>query len=82
MRLDPGRDAPLSWPQASLVGIAAVDRAAAADAGGPRGPRHISGVYRQAHQIDREIGAIAGLVMVLVGLLNVLAAPVLAHFLN
>jgi putative effector of murein hydrolase len=36
----------------------------------------------KAHQIDREVGAIAGLVMVLVGLLNVLAAPVLAHFLH
>lgn len=32
----------------------------------------------KAHQIDGEIGAIAGLVMVLVGLLNVLAAPLLA----
>jgi predicted murein hydrolase (TIGR00659 family) len=32
----------------------------------------------KAHQIDSEIGAIAGLVMVLVGLLNVLAAPLLA----
>jgi len=36
----------------------------------------------KAHQIDREIGAIAGLVMVLVGLFNVLAAPLLAHFLR
>lgn len=36
----------------------------------------------KAHQIDGEIGAIAGLVMVLVGLLNVLAAPMLAHFLR
>ena len=32
----------------------------------------------KAHQINGEIGAIAGLVMVLVGLLNVLAAPLLA----
>jgi predicted murein hydrolase (TIGR00659 family) len=36
----------------------------------------------KAHQIDAEVGAIAGLVMVLVGLLNVLAAPVLARFLG
>ena len=35
----------------------------------------------KAHQIDGEVGAIAGLVMVLVGLLNVLVAPVLAHLL-
>lgn len=33
----------------------------------------------KAHQINGEVGAIAGLVMVLVGLLNVLAAPLLAH---
>jgi predicted murein hydrolase (TIGR00659 family) len=32
----------------------------------------------KAHQIDGEIGAIAGLVMVLVGLINVLTAPLLA----
>ena len=31
----------------------------------------------KAHQIDREAGAISGLVMVLVGTLNVLAAPLL-----
>ncbi|BCS52587.1 LrgB family protein [Geobacter sp. SVR] len=36
----------------------------------------------KAHQIDGEIGAIAGLVMVLVGMLNVLAAPLLAHILH
>lgn len=36
----------------------------------------------KAYQIDREVGAIAGLVMVLVGMLNVLAAPVLAHILH
>jgi len=36
----------------------------------------------KAHQIGHEVGAIAGLVMVLVGLLNVLAAPMLAHFLR
>jgi len=36
----------------------------------------------KAHQIDSEIGAIAGLVMVLVGLFNVLAAPLLAHYLR
>ncbi len=35
----------------------------------------------KAYQIDEEIGAIAGLVMVLVGLLNVLAAPLIAHLL-
>jgi putative effector of murein hydrolase len=35
----------------------------------------------KAHQLDREIGSIAGLVMVLAGLLNVLAAPVLARVL-
>lgn len=35
----------------------------------------------KAHQIDQEIGAIAGLVMVLVGLFNVLATPVLVYFL-
>nr|WP_298436332.1 LrgB family protein [Geobacter sp.] len=32
----------------------------------------------KAHQIDGEIGAIAGLVMVLVGLINVLTSPLLA----
>jgi predicted murein hydrolase (TIGR00659 family) len=32
----------------------------------------------KAHQISQEIGAVAGLVMVFVGLLNVLAAPLLA----
>lgn len=36
----------------------------------------------KAHQIDSEVGAIAGLVMVLVGLLNVLAAPLLAHLVS
>jgi predicted murein hydrolase (TIGR00659 family) len=35
----------------------------------------------KAHQIDREVGAVAGLVMVLVGLINVLIAPLLALFL-
>lgn len=35
----------------------------------------------KAYQIDDEIGAIAGLVMVLVGLLNVLAAPLIASIL-
>lgn len=35
----------------------------------------------KGHQIDKEVGAIAGLVMVLVGLLNVLAAPLLGHLL-
>ena len=34
----------------------------------------------KAHLIDAEAGTIAGLVMVLSGLLNVLAAPALAHF--
>jgi predicted murein hydrolase (TIGR00659 family) len=33
----------------------------------------------KAHQIDSELGSIAGLVMVFVGLLNVLAAPFLAR---
>jgi len=36
----------------------------------------------KAYQIDGEIGTIAGLVMVLVGMLNVLAAPLLAHVLR
>ncbi len=40
---------------------------------------HGAGVAR-AHQIGREEGSIAGLVMVLVGLVNVLAAPLLARF--
>jgi len=31
----------------------------------------------KAHQLDREVGAVSGLVMVLVGVLNVLATPVL-----
>lgn len=33
----------------------------------------------KAHQIDPELGAVAGLTMVLVGLFNVLAAPLLAQ---
>jgi putative effector of murein hydrolase len=33
----------------------------------------------KAHQIDSELGSIAGLVMVFVGVLNVLAAPFLAR---
>lgn len=36
----------------------------------------------KAHQIDGEVGAVAGLVMVLVGLVNVLAAPLLVHVLR
>ncbi|MDR3580938.1 MAG: LrgB family protein [Oryzomonas sp.] len=36
----------------------------------------------KAHQINRDEGAIAGLVMVLAGVFNVLAAPLLAHFLR
>ncbi len=36
----------------------------------------------RALQIDAEMGAVAGLVMVFVGLLNVLAAPVVVHFLG
>lgn len=36
----------------------------------------------RAHQIDRDEGAIAGLVMVLAGIVNVLAAPLLAHLLR
>jgi putative effector of murein hydrolase len=31
----------------------------------------------KAHQISEEIGAVAGLVMIFVGLLNVAAAPLL-----
>jgi predicted murein hydrolase (TIGR00659 family) len=42
---------------------------------------HAAGVAK-AHEIGREEGSIAGLVMVLVGLLNVLAAPLLAHVLR
>jgi predicted murein hydrolase (TIGR00659 family) len=42
---------------------------------------HGAGVAK-AHQIGREEGSIAGLVMVMVGLLNVLAAPLLAHLLK
>lgn len=42
---------------------------------------HGAGVAK-AHQIGREEGSIAGLVMVMVGLLNVLAAPLLAHLLR
>jgi len=41
---------------------------------------HGAGVAK-AHQIGREEGSIAGLVMVLVGLVNVLAAPFIAHLL-
>ena len=36
----------------------------------------------KAHQIGRVEGAIAGLVMVLVGLMNVLAAPAIAHVIH
>jgi predicted murein hydrolase (TIGR00659 family) len=42
---------------------------------------HGAGVAK-AHQIGREEGSVAGLVMVLVGLLNVLAAPLLADLLR
>jgi predicted murein hydrolase (TIGR00659 family) len=42
---------------------------------------HAIGTTR-AHQIGREEGSIAGLVMVLVGLVNVLAAPLLAEVLR
>jgi predicted murein hydrolase (TIGR00659 family) len=35
----------------------------------------------KALQVNEEVGAVAGLVMVLVGLVNVLAAPLLAHLL-
>lgn len=41
---------------------------------------HGAGVAK-AHQIGREEGSIAGLVMVLVGLVNVLAVPLIAHLL-
>lgn len=41
---------------------------------------HGAGVAK-AHQIGSEEGSIAGLVMVLVGLVNVLAAPFIAHLL-
>jgi len=41
---------------------------------------HGAGVAK-AHQIGRVEGSIAGLVMVLVGLVNVLAAPFIAHLL-
>ncbi|MCL7997774.1 LrgB family protein [Brucella sp. 21LCYQ03] len=41
---------------------------------------HGAGVAK-AHQIGSEEGSIAGLVMVLVGLTNVLAAPLIAHLL-
>jgi predicted murein hydrolase (TIGR00659 family) len=41
---------------------------------------HGAGVAK-AHQIGSEEGSIAGLVMVLVGLVNVLAAPLIAQFL-
>jgi predicted murein hydrolase (TIGR00659 family) len=42
---------------------------------------HAAGVAK-AHQIGREEGSIAGLVMVLVGFVNVLAAPLLAAILK
>ncbi len=42
---------------------------------------HAAGTAK-AHEIGREEGSIAGLVMVLMGLCNVLAAPVLAYCLN
>lgn len=42
---------------------------------------HGAGTAR-AHQIGREEGAVAGLMMVLVGLLNVLAAPMVAHLMR
>lgn len=42
---------------------------------------HGAGTAR-AHQIGREEGAVAGLAMVLVGLMNVLAAPLVAHLLR
>lgn len=42
---------------------------------------HAAGVAR-AHQIGAEEGSIAGLVMILVGLVNVLAAPLLAWMLR
>ncbi|MCK0197141.1 LrgB family protein [Ancylobacter sp. 6x-1] len=42
---------------------------------------HGAGTAR-AHQIGETEGAVAGLVMVLVGLLNVVAAPMVAHLLH
>jgi len=42
---------------------------------------HGAGTAR-AHEIGQEEGSVAGLVMVLVGLANVLAAPLLAHWLR
>ncbi|GEO83003.1 LrgB family protein [Pararhodospirillum oryzae] len=42
---------------------------------------HAVGTAR-AHQIGREEGAISGLSMVLAGLLNVLAAPLIAHIIR
>lgn len=42
---------------------------------------HGAGVAK-AHEIGPEEGSVAGLVMVLVGLVNVLAAPLLAHLLR
>ena len=42
---------------------------------------HGAGTAR-AHQIGETEGAVAGLVMVLVGLLNVIAAPLIAHLLR
>jgi len=42
---------------------------------------HGAGVAK-AHQIGREEGSIAGVAIVMVGLLNVLAAPLLAHLLK
>lgn len=42
---------------------------------------HGAGVAK-AHEIGSEEGSVAGLVMVLVGLVNVLAAPLLAHLLR
>jgi len=42
---------------------------------------HGAGVAK-AHQIGREEGSVAGLVMVMVGLINVLAAPLIGHVLH
>lgn len=42
---------------------------------------HGAGTAR-AHQIGREEGAVAGLAMVLVGLMNVAVAPVIVHFMR
>jgi predicted murein hydrolase (TIGR00659 family) len=42
---------------------------------------HVAG-SNKAHQINRDEGAIAGLVMVLAGIFNVLVAPLLAHVLR